>query len=388
MPATSILGSLRCHSLRLFRLSAFVPSRRTTACLACRMTHRAVVSSVLAAAICGTLSMRPAEAAPTHPTGQTGSWILLKDWTFGRNRVDATIHNKAELDRDFYYRYIYDGGQLDRLPTYWSIHRDYPEGDPRSLHVFSADALTLKGRIPAGGGLKRGGIESGMLRGKFPIQPGMYIEMRARLPKGVGVWPAFWLNPGIQDSATSFSAMPWPPEIDIFEFLNWQHRPRTLTMESNVQVDGHPGRYGYPHDEFTLFKNREYTPGFDFSAGFHVFALDWRKDDPRWLLDGKLIKQTHYEWHAPAAHLLVTNQLGIGLPKADMGEMTADEGNWDYVIDYIRIWTRGLLSPVRAGSAPILPGSRSGSVGPSATAIRRRRSPRTHKGCPRLGQTA
>lgn len=352
------------------------------------MKHRMVFGGVLAVAvICGALLAQSAEAGPTHPFGQSGSWTLLKDWTFGRDRSDATIHNKAELDQDFYYRYIYNGGQLDNLPAYWSVHRDYPEDDPRSLHVFSADALTLKGRIPPGGGLRPGGIESGMLRARFPIQPGMYVEMRVRLPKGVGVWPAFWLNPGIQDSATSFSALPWPPEIDIFEFFNWQDRPRTLTMEANIQVAGHPERYGNPHDEFTLFKHHEYTPGFDFSAGFHVFALDWRKDDPHWLLDGKLIKQTHYEWRAPAAHLLVTNQLGIALPNADMAGMTKDESNWDYVIDYIRIWSRSLLRPVRPGSVPTRPDSRSGSAGPSATAIRRRRSPRTHRGYPRVDRT-
>jgi len=149
-------------------------------------------------AVIAVIACAPLSAAAVQPFGQTGHWSLLKDWTFGRTRSDATIRNKTELDREFYYRYIYDGGTLDRLPTYLSIHRDYPEGDPRSLHVFSDDHLTLKGRIPPGGGLRPGGIESGMLRSKFALQPGMYLEMRALMPKGVGVWPAFWLNPGVQ----------------------------------------------------------------------------------------------------------------------------------------------------------------------------------------------
>src|ERR1700687_5264460 len=66
------------------------------------------------------------------PLGRDSSWMLVKDWTFGRSRHDATVHNKGELDQAFYYRYIYDHGNLDRLPVYWSIHRDYPEGDARS----------------------------------------------------------------------------------------------------------------------------------------------------------------------------------------------------------------------------------------------------------------
>ncbi len=280
------------------------------------------------------------EDAHNRPVGASGDWTLLKDWTFGRSRADATIRNKSDLDREFYYRYIYDAGKLDGLPVYWSYHRDYPETDPHSLHIFSADALTLKARIPEGGGPRPRGIESGMLRAKFPVTPGMYIEMRARLPRGVGTWPAFWLGAGVQNADGTFSATPWPPEIDIFEFMNWQNRPRTLVMTGNVQVGGHPEKYGQPHDLFTVFKHSEYTPGVDFSKDFHVFALDWRENEPVWLLDGREVKQTHYEWRAPAAHILVTNQLGMTFPNVDLHEMIGGDHDWDYSIDYIRVWRR------------------------------------------------
>lgn len=279
-----------------------------------------------------------ADESNIRPFGQTGQYQLLKNWTFGNQRSDATIKDKSGLDEEFYYRYIYEGGKLDHIPTYWSYHRDYPEGDPRSLHVFGANTLTLKGRIPPGGGLKPWGIQSGILRAKFPITPGMYIEMRAKLPKGVGAWPAFWLDPGVQYSATSFSELPWPPEIDIFEFFNWKWRPTTKVMTANIQTNNVPAKYGNPHDIFTKFKGGEYTPGPDFSEDFHVFAFDWQGDEPVWVLDGVPIKKTHYEWHAPPAHLLVSNQLGIGF--ADNSQMTADESNWDYVIDYIRVWQK------------------------------------------------
>src|SRR5438309_10886790 len=36
------------------------------------------------------------------PEGQQFS--LLKNWTFGNKRSDATVRNKAGLDQDFYYR--------------------------------------------------------------------------------------------------------------------------------------------------------------------------------------------------------------------------------------------------------------------------------------------
>lgn len=279
--------------------------------------------------------------------GKTGCrFSLVKNWTFGSRRMDATVRNRAELDQEFYYRYIYDGGKLDKLSTYWSQHRDYPEGDPKSLHVFGGDSLTLKGRIPPGGGLRDRGLEAGMLRGKIPIEEGMFIEMRARLPRGVGTWPAFWLNGGVQNPDGTFSKLSWPPEIDIFEFFNWNGRPKSRIMECNIQTNGKPQAFGNPHNIFQNGKweknypNKGFDTGVDCSEGFHVFALDWRKNEPIWLFDGKPIKQTYYEWNGSPAHVLITNQLGMMMPGTKISEMKPDEKNWDYVVDYVRIWKR------------------------------------------------
>lgn len=278
------------------------------------------------------------------PYGQ--EWELVKDWTFGNKRADATIRNKADLDREFYYRYIYENAQLDRLSTSWAYHRDYPEGDPRSLHVFGPDNLTLKGRIPPGGGLRLGGIESGMLRSKIPFVPGMYVEMRCKVTRGVGAWPNFWINPGIQYENGKFSALPWPPEIDIFEFFGFKNHAKPTTFEANIQVNKKPEKYGPPRNIFTAFEKGHYSPGMDFSEDFHVFALDWHEDRPIWLLDGHPIKQTYYKWDAPPAHILVCNSIGIEFAKDDMKDMVADESQWDFVIDYVRVFKHpGVVIP-------------------------------------------
>lgn len=289
------------------------------------------------------------------PEGQ--QFKLLKNWTFGNARPDATVHNKAELDQEFYYRYIWEGGKLDKFKTYWSYHRDYPEGDPKSLHVFEGNTLVLKGRIPPGGGLHDRGIESGMLRGKIPVTPGMYIEMRARLTGGVGAWPSFWLEEGVQYPDGTFSAPPKAlPEIDIFEFFNWDGRPQTRIFTGNIQTFGGKAAYGNPYDIFTTFKNAGYEKhldlGFDCSKDFHVFALDWVENAPIWLLDGKPIKQTYYEWHGPPAHVVVTDSIGMNLPGVKQTEMVADEKQWDYTIDYVRIWEH---QPSAVGIMPPIP---------------------------------
>jgi hypothetical protein len=269
-----------------------------------------------------------------------GRFDLLADWSFGRSKPDATIHNVAELQRAFRFRYIYNNGQLDGLPTYWSRHRDYPEGDARALHVFSDNALVLKARMPPGGGLRDGGLESGMLRALLPVTPGMYIEMRAKLPRGLGVWPAFWLNPGVEASDGHFSATPWPPEIDIFEFFVWQGRTRPRILQGEVHPAANAGAEGRTRDIFSRFSNGRYDPGIDFSADFHVFALDWVKDRPIWVVDGVPIKQTVIGWNAPPAHILITNQIGMTLAGVDLTGMTYGADDWDYTLDYVRVWQR------------------------------------------------
>ncbi len=271
------------------------------------------------------------------PVGLHDRFELLADWDFGTSRG---IRDMGDLRRHFRTRYIYDQGRLDGLPSYWSRHRDYPDGDPRSLHVFASDHLILKGRIPAGGGLHPGGIESGMLRALLPVTPGMVIEMRARLPRGLGVWPAFWLNPGVEYADGHFSPTPWPPEIDIFEFFVWQHRTRPQVMTMHVQDAGRPQDFGNPHDVFSRASGEGYDPGIDFSADFHVFALDWQDGRPVWLLDGQAIKQTVYAWRAPPAHILVTNQIGMSLNGTDMAGIVDGGDDWDYCVDYLRVFRR------------------------------------------------
>ncbi len=281
-----------------------------------------------------------AGAAPVSPSGVAGGFRTLADWRFGSGRADATVRSMAELHRSFRTRYIYDQGRLDGLPTYWSKHREYPDGDPRSLHVFEDDHLALKGRIPPGGGLHPGGIESGMLRALLPVEPGMVVEMRARLPRGLGVWPAFWLNPGVETAGGQFSATPWPPEIDIFEFFVWQRRTRPRLMTMHVQDAGRPQAFGDPHPVFSRAGPDGYDPGIDFSADYHVFGLDWQEGRPVWLLDGERVQQMVYEWQAPPAHILVTNQIGMSLQGTDMSGMVDGGSNWDYCIDYLRVFRR------------------------------------------------
>lgn len=96
-----------------------------------------------------------------------------------------------------------------------------------------------------------------------------YFEIRARLPRGKGMWPAFWLLP---DNGH------WPPEIDIMEMLG--------DAVSTYYVAVHAVPDGKPLDEVTKVN----AP--DLTAGFHVFGVAWRADRLSFYLDDRLVHES------------------------------------------------------------------------------------------------
>lgn len=89
-----------------------------------------------------------------------------------------------------------------------------------------------------------------------------YFEMRARLPAGKGVWPAFWLLPA------DFS---WPPEIDVMESVGDPSK-YYVTVHSKVMKDG--------GTEVPI------APG-----AFHTFAVSWDPKNLVWYVDGREVKR-------------------------------------------------------------------------------------------------
>ncbi len=157
----------------------------------------------------------------------------------------------------------FDSAPLDTSawsPNLWGLHTNPPE-----LQYYDSSALSFTGgglRIttsnqPMGGMAYTSGIVTTRERPAFSYG---YFEMRAKLPKGKGIWPAFWLT---NDPSTH--------EIDAFELLG--DNPRTVYMT-----------YHRNHSEVY---QATYT-GPDFSAGYHTFGVDWQPGYIRWYIDGVL----------------------------------------------------------------------------------------------------
>ncbi len=255
-----------------------------------------------------------AAAAPVGFAASDG-YRLVKDWDFAR-----VVRDDGALRHEFATRYIYANGSLDHLNDEWSRYCD------RDNHVFTARGLSLVARV--GDKLGPGAIESGMLRSRWSGEYGVF-EIRMKIPPGRGMWPAFWLNP--QDQK-------WPPEIDVVEIVN-NGRDDTRRSFHFLHPDGTP----VPGTATRLNHDQIFEPGVDYSAGFHVFAVEWTPDRVRHLVDGQVIADRTFRWvHADGsgggpAHVLVN--LAVGGTWPGPAERRSDFPA-SLEIEYVRVWQR------------------------------------------------
>jgi hypothetical protein len=147
--------------------------------------------------------------------------------------------------------------------------------------------------------------------GKFHISNG-YIEGRLKMPRTKGFWPAFWtLGDG------------WPPEIDIMEFLS--HQPTRFYTN-----------YHWGEPEYGSHFNEHNGP--DFSAEFHVYAVEWDSSHMTWYLDGSEIARFNSSYCSQAVNQYILINLAIGGWEEDPDQSTSWPG-W-YECDWVRVWQK------------------------------------------------
>lgn len=96
------------------------------------------------------------------------------------------------------------------------------------------------------------------------------IDIRAKLPKGQGVWPALWML------GSNINTTPWPAsgEIDLMELLGHQPNKTYGTL--------HWGNVG---GQSTQSGGSYILPSGDFYEKFHVFSFLWTSDKMEWYVD-------------------------------------------------------------------------------------------------------
>jgi beta-glucanase (GH16 family) len=107
-------------------------------------------------------------------------------------------------------------------------------------------------------------------------------EIRAKLPKGQGMWPAVWMMP---TDYSLYSGWPASGEIDIMEMLG--HTPN--------EVHG-TLHYGLPW-KYTGEVYRLPQGAKDFSEDYHTFSVEWVPGEIRWFVDNILYAKQS-DWYS------------------------------------------------------------------------------------------
>ncbi|UXX92033.1 lectin [Streptomyces sp. AD2-2] len=115
--------------------------------------------------------------------------------------------------------------------------------------------------------------------GKFSAQYG-HVEARMKIPRGQGMWPAFWML------GTDIGSVGWPNsgEIDVMENVGFE----PSTVHGTIHGPGYSGANGIGAG-YTL------PNGQAFADAFHTFAVDWAPNSIKWSVDGVV-----YETRTPA----------------------------------------------------------------------------------------
>ena len=155
------------------------------------------------------------------------------------------------------------------------------------------------------------------------------FEARIRIPRGQGLWPAFWML------GSDIGTVDWPQcgEIDVMENIGKE----PAIVHGTMHGPGYSGGNGIGRAD-TLASGA-------FADSFHVYAVEWQPDTVRWYVDGALYHQvtpanlppgTHWVFNHPF-FLLLNVAVGGGWPGDPDSTTTFPQ---QMTIDYVRVYRR------------------------------------------------
>jgi beta-glucanase (GH16 family) len=156
------------------------------------------------------------------------------------------------------------------------------------------------------------------------------FEARMQLPRGQGVWSAFWMLGADIDVAG------WPAcgEIDIME--NVGHEP--ARVHGTLHGPGYSGSGSLAASTLT-------ADGSAFADAFHVFAVEWEPAEIRWFVDGRSFASRRPSDVPPGGRWVFDRDFFLLLNLAVGGRWPGppDQSTrfpQDMKVDYVRVYRR------------------------------------------------
>ncbi len=166
-------------------------------------------------------------------------------------------------------------------------------------------------------------------KGKYDVKYGK-IEIRAAMPKGVGVWPAFWTWPSDYSQSKN---TPAEEEIDVFEVYGDNLKRVTGTAHALKSDNTYHSNSG---KDLKIRKSEDLTD-------FNVYSVEWNEKEIKWYFNGrryktlsmkKVAKVTENTFKLP--HFLMIN--------VALQNKTGEDGDINFPtemkVDYVRVYQK------------------------------------------------
>lgn len=156
------------------------------------------------------------------------------------------------------------------------------------------------------------------------------FEARIQIPRGQGIWPAFWML----GDASDHQGWPDEGEIDIMENIGKE----PSMVHGTIHGPGYSGDKGIS----SSFSSKD---GKAFADGFHVYAVEWEPDVIRFYVDDNLYatrtpadlpKDTKWVYDHPFYILLNVAVGGVWPGNPDVTSKFPQT----MLVDYVRVYAR------------------------------------------------
>lgn len=274
------------------------------------------------------------ETPPPVPVPTKFGYPLALDENFAGSSLDPGKWNTQRYDQ-------LDGWAANNPPLFRPFHT--LEGAAYNTdNVSVADgALNLKLNGPASPAASAAGFtrSTGMVnsKGKFKFKYG-YVETRAWVSDCIGCWPTFWIMP---ENNT------WPPEIDIFEFVNPQNEQKRYPHAIvHWKPDGPEGDDQHKWTQvidgaksqewFTTYPVGE-SGDYMGTGQWHTYGMLWEPNRVDFYVDGVLGTSVVGASKLPQTAMYLIYQMAIGDPNKFPAGVAPDGSTLS--VDYLRVFS-------------------------------------------------
>lgn len=202
-----------------------------------------------------------AQAAVPQPASSSSQWILTWSDEFNQTNGSPADASKWTLETGG------DGWGNDEIEYYTARSQNFYQQDGNLV------IRVLQEKYTGADGVTRN-FTSARLKtlGKFAQAYGRF-EARIKIPRGQGIWPAFWML------GDDINKVPWPNcgEIDIMENIGRE----PARVYGTIHGPGYSGKKSFG-SSFSL------TPAQPFADDFHLYAVEWEPKAIRFYVDDRL----------------------------------------------------------------------------------------------------